>query len=203
MIWKVEDSHFDGWGQDHWVPQDFDPVARIDSSPRRVSQMLFHPTAEHVLAAASGDGCVKLWDLGSLDSPKSTLGAHMPAQATQSLAFNAVGNSLVTTCKDNAIRLFDPRTGGDPVRVAETYKAVRIVWMGEENSFVTTAFDRSGNRQVGIWDAGSLKALKTITLDQTSGVIMPFWSDNGLLFLAGKGYFRLSFPPILLPYLRF
>jgi len=29
--------------------------------------------------------------------------------------------------------------------------------------------------------------VKTITLDQSAGVIMPFWSDNNILFLAGKG----------------
>jgi hypothetical protein len=35
MIWKVEASAFDGWGQEHWVPQDFNSVARIDGSARR------------------------------------------------------------------------------------------------------------------------------------------------------------------------
>ena len=33
-------SDFDGWGQDCWKPQDFDPVARIDVSPRRVGHVL-------------------------------------------------------------------------------------------------------------------------------------------------------------------
>lgn len=29
--------------------------------------------------------------------------------------------------------------------------------------------------------------LETLSLDSSSGVIMPFWSDNGVVFLAGKG----------------
>ncbi|KAI0085339.1 hypothetical protein BDY19DRAFT_996874 [Irpex rosettiformis] len=29
---------------------------------------------------------------------------------------------------------------------------------------------------------------KSTTIDQSSGVLMPFWSDNNILFLAGKGY---------------
>jgi coronin-1B/1C/6 len=197
MIWKVEDSAFDSWGQEHWVPQDFEPVARIDGSARRIGQVLFHPTANHVLAAASGDHVVKLWDLGKPESPMSTLGGH--GDVIQSLAFNAVGSTLVTTCKDKKIRLFDPRTGGDPVRVAEGHtgiKGARVVWMGEKDTFATTGFSKMSDRQVGIWDAGGLKEIKMITLDQSVGVTMPFWSDNGILFLAGKGYFRSSFPPI-------
>jgi len=43
------------------------------------------------------------------------------------------------------------------------------------------------DRQVSIWDAGSFTNKKTITIDQSAGVVMPFWSDNGILFLAGKG----------------
>ena len=203
MIWKVESSAFDGWGQEHWVPQDFDPVSRIDGSARRIGQLLFHPTAEHVLAAASGDHVVKLWDLGSPESPKSILGGH--GDAIQSLAFNAVGNVLVTTCRDRKIRMFDPRSGGDPVRVAEGHggiKGARVVWMGEKDSFATTGFGRMSGRQVGIWDAGSLDNAKMITLDQSAGVVMPFWSDNGILFLAGKGCPCFLFPAVSLYLLR-
>ncbi|KAF9784948.1 microtubule binding protein [Thelephora terrestris] len=188
MIWKVEASSFEGWGQEHWVPQDFDPVARIDGSARRIGQVLFHPTAEHVLAAASGDHVVKLWDLGNPETPKSVLGGH--GDAIQSLTFNAVGNVLVTTCRDRKVRLFDPRSGGDPVRVADGHggiKGARVVWMGEKDTFATTGFSKMSDRQVAIWDAGSLTTPKMITLDQSSGVVMPFWSDNGILFLAGKG----------------
>jgi coronin-1B/1C/6 len=43
------------------------------------------------------------------------------------------------------------------------------------------------DRQVAIWETGSLGNLKTTAIDQSSGVIMPFWSDNNILFLAGKG----------------
>jgi len=32
-----------------------------------------------------------------------------------------------------------------------------------------------------------LSNVKTISLDQSAGVVMPFWTDNNILFLAGKG----------------
>ncbi|KAL4246809.1 Coronin [Abortiporus biennis] len=188
MIWKVDDSSFEGWGHEHWEPVDFEPVARVDVSPRRVGQVLFHPTAEHVLATTTGEHVVKLWDLGSPESPKAVLGGH--GDSIQSITFNPVGNLLVTTCRDRKIRIFDPRAGGDAVRVGDGHggiKGARVVWMGEKDTIATTGFSKMSDRQVGIWETGSLSNIKMTTIDQTSGVLMPFWSDNNILFLAGKG----------------
>ncbi|KAM5541296.1 hypothetical protein V8D89_004850 [Ganoderma adspersum] len=188
MIWKVEPSIFEGWGQDGWEPQDFDPVARIDVSPRRVGHVLFHPTANNVLATSTGDHVVKLWDLANPENAKSVLGGH--GDAIQSLTFNPWGTTLVTTCRDRKIRMFDPRAGGDPVRVGEGHggiKGARVVWMGDKDRIATTGFSKMSDRQVALWETGGLGNVKTITIDQTSGVLMPFWTDNNILYLAGKG----------------
>ena len=43
-------------------------------------------------------------------------------------------------------------------------------------------------RQMFLWDATNVsKPLKTVSLDSSNGIIMPFWSDNNIIFLAGKG----------------
>lgn len=135
MIWKMEDSFFEGWGQEHWEPQDFDPVARIEVSPKRVGQVLFHPTAEHVLATSTGDHFVKLWDLGNPEQPRSILHGH--GDAIQSFTFNPNGNLLVTTCRDRKVRIFDPRAGGDAVRVAEGHGGIKVCRYSR--------FDNNGN----------------------------------------------------------
>ncbi|KZT59066.1 putative CRN1-a coronin [Calocera cornea HHB12733] len=188
LIWKVEEEAFVGWGADKWEPVDFSPAARIQGSGRKVGQVLFHPTAAHVLATASGDHMVRLYDLGSTDEPKTTLVGH--TDTIQSVAFNYNGSLLVTTCRDRKVRLFDPRAGGEAVRSADGHpgvKGARVAWMGDMDRFATTGFSRMSDRQVGVWDAGSLKSEKMTTVDQSSGVLMPFWSDNNILFLAGKG----------------
>ncbi|KAG8835250.1 Coronin-like protein crn1 [Serendipita sp. 400] len=189
LIWKVESHQFDGWATEHWQPIDFDPVQRFDASPRKIGQVLFHPTASHVLASATGEHIVKIWDLGNVDNgPRSILGGH--TDTIQSLDFDPSGTLLVTTCRDRKIRLFDPRAGGDAVRTVEGHggiKGARVVWMGDTGRIATTGFSKMSDRQLSIWDSGTLANIKTLSIDQSAGVTMPFWSDNGILFLAGKG----------------
>lgn len=62
-------------------------------------------------------------------------------------------------------------------------QGARVVWMGDRDNIATTGFSKMSDRQVGIWETGALNNIKTITIDQTSGVLMPFWSDNNILFL--------------------
>ncbi len=47
------------------------------------------------------------------------------------------------------------------------------------------------DRQVAIWETGSLANIKTTTIDQSSGVLMPFWTDNNILFLGTSLAFNL------------
>lgn len=197
MIWKVEDSAFEGWGQDGWVPQDFDPVLRIDASPRKIGQVLFHPTASNVLASSSGEYTVKLWDLANPEDPRSVLSGH--GDIIQSMAFNPTGTLLATTCRDRKLRLFDPRTGGDPVRTTDGHagiKGSRVTWMGELDKLATTGFSKMSDRQVSVWETGNLGNIKTISLDQSAGVVMPFWTDNNILFLG-------AFTSIKWPFVNF
>jgi coronin-1B/1C/6 len=184
MIWKVESSIFEGWGQEGWVAQDFDPVLRIDASPRKIGQVLFHPTAANVVASASGEYSVKLWDLANPENPRSTLVGH--GDIVQSMTFNPTGTLLVTTCRDKKIRIFDSRAGLEPVRVGDGHSGVkgsRVTWMGDLDKLATTGFSKMSDRQVGIWEIGGLSNIKTMSVDQSAGVIMPFWSDNNILFL--------------------
>lgn len=188
LLWKVEDSVFEGWGADKWVPQDFDPVLRIGASNRRVGQVLFHPTAKHVVAGATGDHVVKLWDIGSPEEPQRILGGHN--DAIQSFAFDFSGNLIATTSRDRKLRVFDVRAGGDAVRMTDGHggiKGARVVWMGNQDRIATTGFSKMSDRQIGLWDTSGLKNVKMITVDQSSGVLMPFYSDNNILFVAGKG----------------
>ena len=141
------------------------------------------------MAASGGECTVKLWDIANPEEPRAVLNGH--GDVIQSMAFNPTGTLLATTCRDRKLRIFDPRVGGEPVRVGDGHggiKGSRVTWMGELDKIATTGFSKMSDRQVGIWEVGGLGNVKTISLDMSAGVVMPFWTDNQILFLAGKGY---------------
>lgn len=113
-----------------------------------------------------------------------TLKGH--GDSVQGLAFNHNGNLLATTCRDRKLRLFDTRAGAEAVRITDGHggiKGSRVVWMGDKDRIATTGFSKMSDRQLSVWETGSLKSVTTQNVDQSAGVVMPFWSDNGILFL--------------------
>ena len=150
--------------------------------------MLFNPAAENVVASASGDFTIKLWDIEA-GAAKLTLKV---GEVIQSLSWSANGALLVTTSRDKKLRLWDARQE-KPVQETQGHtgaKNSRAVWMGEHDRIATTGFSRMSDRQLALWD---IKAPREPVggfemLDSISGVCMPFWDDGTqCLYLAGKG----------------
>ena len=158
-----------------------------DLGHRKVGQVLFNPAAENILASASGDFTIKLWDVGTGQSHLTLKHADI----VQSLSWSADGGLMVTTSRDKKLRVWDVRQE-KPVHEYpghEGAKNSRAVWMGEHNRIATTGFSRMSDRQIGLWEPGRKDPIGGFTmLDSISGVCMPFWDDgSNCLYLAGKG----------------
>ncbi|RCI11662.1 hypothetical protein L249_7216 [Ophiocordyceps polyrhachis-furcata BCC 54312] len=181
------------------VPQDFtlyidaeeipdvSPMSRLGGHSRKVGQVLFNPSAENILASASGDFTIKIWDVATGQAPLTLKHGDI----VQGLSWNAAGNMLVTTSRDKKIRVWDVRQE-KAVHEAPGHsgaKNSRVVWMGEHNRFATTGFSRMSERQIGLWEPGRTEPIGGFTmLDSISGVCIPFWDDgSNCLYLAGKG----------------
>ncbi|KAK8007669.1 CVNH domain-containing protein [Apiospora arundinis] len=168
MIWEVPRDFT--LFTDAEEPADVAPVAKFGGHSRKVGQVLFNPAAENILASASGDLTIKLWD---------------------SLSWNASGSMLVTTSRDKKIRVWDVRQEKPAAEHAghEGAKNSRVVWLGEQNRFATTGFSKMSDRQLALWEPGNTSPIGGFhTLDSISGVCMPFWDDScHCLYLAGKG----------------
>ena len=156
---------------------------------RKVGHVLFNPAAESVLASASGDYLVKIWDV---EAGAAKLGLRHK-DIVQSLSWSADGSMLVTTSRDKKLRLWDVRQEKPAHEVPghSGAKNSRAVWMGEHDRIATTGFSRMSDRQLGLWDvrnpAEAINGL--MILDSISGVCMPFWDQGtNCLYLAGKGY---------------
>ncbi|CAD6978783.1 unnamed protein product [Tilletia controversa] len=170
-------------------PQDFMPVRKLAGGGRKIGQVVFHPTAANVLAAASGDHVIKLWDIEAAQERVSLSGF---GDTIQDLSFDYTGSTIVATCRDRKLRTFDTRQGGEAVQVVDGHggiKGSRAAWCGSLDRIITTGFSKMSDRQMFLWDSKNLAAgpIKSIVLDSSSGVTMPFWSDNNIVFLAGKG----------------
>ncbi|KAL7909536.1 hypothetical protein GGI35DRAFT_385604 [Trichoderma velutinum] len=185
FIWEVPQD-FTLYTDAEVIP-DVSPVSKLGGHTRKVGQVLFNPAAENILASASGDYTIKLWDVATGQNHLTL--PH--ADIVQSLSWNASGDLLVTTSRDKKIRVWDVRQE-KPVHEYAGHtgaKNSRAVWLGEHNRFATTGFSKMSERQIALWEPGRSDPIGGFThLDAISGVCMPFWDDgSNCLYLAGKG----------------
>ncbi|KAL4920114.1 hypothetical protein BDW62DRAFT_22738 [Aspergillus aurantiobrunneus] len=168
--------------------QDVAPIGKLSGHPKKVGHVLFNPAAENVLATASGDYTVKIWDI---EAGASKLSLNV-GDIVQSQSWSANGSLLVTTSRDKKLRVWDVRQER-PAHEGQGHtgaKNSRSVWLGEHDRFATTGFSKMSDRQLALWDMRSpqlpIDGFKT--LDSISGVCMPFWDDGtNCLYLAGRG----------------
>ena len=165
---------------------------------RKIGHLLFNPAAENILATASGDFTVKIWDI---ESGKAKLSLKV-GDMIQSESWSANGSLLVTTSRDKKLRIWDTRQERPAHETAghSGAKNSRSVWLGEHDRVVTTGFSKMSDRQLALWDIRAFREPMNgfKTLDSMSGVCMPFWDDDTqCLYLAGRGdgnirYFELD-----------
>lgn len=137
---------FSGWGEDDWEAEDLSPVGLLNAGGRKVGQVQFHPAAANVLASASGDHQLRLWDIENPDSPNIVLTGH--GDGIQSMCWNPIGTLLATTCRDRKLRLFDPRAGTEAVHITDGHggiKGSRVVWLGDRDRIATTGVSSQHN----------------------------------------------------------
>eukprot|EP01137_Pigoraptor_chileana_P029063 Opistho-2@13765 len=183
-VWHVPDG---GFKENHSTP-----VATLSGHPKRVECLKFNPNADKVLAVASGD-IVKIWNLES----NTEIATLQHPDIVQSLSWKGDGSLLATTCKDNTIRVWDPRankitTSGT---AHEGTKGSRVTWLGDRAHILTTGFSKTRERQFAMWDHVDVsKPLTMQSLDSSNGILMPFYDDDTeMLFLAGKGDSTIRF----------
>jgi coronin-1B/1C/6 len=170
-----------------------DPLVDLNSHMKKVTFTQFHPCANNVLATGSADHTVKLWDIDAGEE-KQTLQC---IDNLQDMQWSYTGDRIAVSCKDKSMRIFDPRTeeAVQTCKPHEGSKCFKTCWLGQSNNIATVGFTRQSKRQFMIWDSRDLsKAIHTESLDQSAGVIMPFYDeDSHVLYLAGKGDGNIRF----------
>ena len=71
-VWRIDDSLFgildlsEKEKEKAGGVKDLQPIVRISTGTRKIGQVLFHPTAENIVAVSTSDHQIKLYDLTSI-----------------------------------------------------------------------------------------------------------------------------------------
>ncbi|CAL1674426.1 unnamed protein product [Lasius platythorax] len=172
-----------------------EPKYVIEAHADKIYLIKFHPLASNVLASASYDMTVKVWDLSLLSSTETVIAKITLIGHTDqifSLAWSPCGQYLASACKDGKLRIYKPRSSDVPVKEGKGpvgTRGARVVWALEGRYLVVMGFDKVSERQIYVFKMDNLSTpLNTVGLDVSPAILMPYYDeDSSTLFLTGRG----------------
>lgn len=163
-------------------------AANLEGHERKINVLHWNPAASNILASASADLTLKIWDI----EKQACLNTFADfGDVCQSFDWNPDGSQITTTCKDLSMRVFDPRVPASVIKFAgfSGSKSSRGLFRGDKNQVIAVGSSKQSARQYGLWDLKMPeKALTLVDIDTSAGVLIPTYDDdNGILYVAGKG----------------
>ena len=124
------------------------PEHLIEAHTDKIYLIKFHPLASDVLASASYDMTIKIWDLeplsiGATIKSRITLTGHF--DQIFSLAWSPCGQYLATACKAGKLRIYKPRSSETPITEGKGpvgTRGARVVWALDGRYLVVMGFDK-------------------------------------------------------------
>ena len=141
---------------------------------RGVRSLLWHPVAANVLASASSDNTVRLWNCENASSEAAGMDAVVTTEfdeAPISMSWNADGSSLAVAGR-KTVFVVDPRIPGkDKQAVLENThtgaKGQRVVWLRDTNRMFTVGSTKTAGREFKLWDMRNASSpTKTVSIDR-------------------------------------
>ncbi|XP_063979618.1 coronin-7 isoform X3 [Diachasmimorpha longicaudata] len=170
-----------------------EPKFTVEAHTDKIYLIKYHPLAADVLASASYDTTVKIWDLSRMEEgavARITLGGH--TDQIFSLAWSPCGQYLATACKDGKLRVYKPRSCDSPINEGKGpvgTRGARVVWALDGRFLLAIGFDKVSERQIMMFKPDKLNSpLNTVGLDVSPAILMPFYDeDSSTLLLTGRG----------------
>ncbi|XP_052265040.1 coronin-2B-like isoform X2 [Dreissena polymorpha] len=190
-VWEIPDggllSNLSDWRVD------------LHGHSRRIGYIEWHPTAENVILSAGFDCKCIIWNIETAE-PVNIVSCH--EDQIQSISWNRDGSLFATTCKDKLLRIVDPRVGNCVSEAKDLFQGIRpskCVFLGDTGRVFCTGFNRTGEREIALWDIRNMSAdLLRRSLDSSNGILLPYYDhDTKIVFVAGKGdgnirYFEMT-----------
>ena len=167
-----------------------EPSAELKGHIERLYCIKYHPYAKDLLATASYDRTVKLWNVATQQAVLSLVG-H--TDVIFSMSWSPCGTKLATICKDGAIRVYAPLASNEPILEAKTgpgagSKAARIEWVLNGSCLFVSGFGRGNLRQIYLYESATLSLLSSEDISQSPSLLIPIYdADINVLYLYAKG----------------
>lgn len=168
------------------------PIVReLRGHAKAVACIAWHPTADGLLASASGDSSIRLWD-SHTGVERLSLDHLHAGHAITWCDWDLDGRTLVTSCRDSFARVLDPRSATVTAEWSpfpKTSRSPRAIALGCSSYVLTTGFGASRNRKYKVWDLRHRsKPVVNVEVDKSSSLLVPHYdADTGLVFFASRG----------------
>lgn len=135
-----------------WNPDDRNLNRSFSANTEPVSCLIFSPTDDDLLASASWDGMIYLWDLSSSNRPIGKLDGHK--DKVYSLAFSSNGKQLASSSPGDSsvILLWDVESGQILQRFRGHRLGINSVAISQDGRWVASG---AQDGTVRLWDADS------------------------------------------------
>jgi len=190
--------------EDGLKDSDLTPIRVISHHKKRVYNLEWHPSAENILASASADHTVGVFDIGAASDKEVLVSKSEPHEDFVSqVVWDYEGERFFTFGKEQILRCFEARSGKLLQQASNAAhhqkRGIRIASMGKSNLIVTTGFSALNAPELKIWEMDNLdRCIITHPCGEGSGCLFPFFDpDTNVLYVAARGevtirYFELA-----------
>lgn len=154
----------------------------------KVNILAFHPQASDILASASYDCKICIWNLRS-KSMDISLGP-LPEQVL-AMSWSCDGKMLACLSRDHIIRIYEPRISIEAIKEGigpSGSRGARLVWL-DEKYLLISGFDKGSCRIISLYSSYDLSVcLSVLSFDVTPTILIPHYDpDIRVIYLTGKG----------------
>ena len=188
-----------------------DAIVSFSTHMNTVKACCFSPIIDGLLCTTSADMTVRLYDINAGNELSCTdLRSNIVSSQSSinSLSFNYDGTTIMACCKDKCLNIIDLRVSEvvgsvcSPENNTLLGRNLRGIWCNknQSQSIIFTVFSNHlGQRMIQLYDPRKLTSpIKSSVIDNGTGQLFPFYDENNVVFVAGKGdtiikFYELSF----------
>ncbi|BFZ15285.1 hypothetical protein BsWGS_18324 [Bradybaena similaris] len=165
-----------------------EPEFSLRGHTEKIYFVRFHPLASDLIATASYDMTVRLWDL---KQQKEVLRLEDHGDQVFCLSWSSDGKFFATVSKDGKVRVFEPRKSSSAIREGpgpEGSRGARIEWALQDKFLIVSGFDKSSLQQLLVYRSDELKVLNRLDIHVSPAILVSHYDpDTSVLFLSSRG----------------